>query len=73
MPLFEFSCRKCSHVFEELMTSAQLADSKLKCPACGSARVEKAFSSFATGVSGGPSSGPVGGCPGGGCGSGGFT
>ncbi|MCB1184795.1 zinc ribbon domain-containing protein [bacterium] len=67
MPLYEFACRKCGHRFEELMTAAELAEKKLKCPACGSPRTERELSGFATGSSGG-------GFPaGGGCGQGGFT
>lgn len=69
MPLYEFACRKCGHQFEELLTSAEVCQGKTKCPACGSARVEREFSAFATNsaVGTGPSSG------GGGCGNSGFT
>ena len=64
MPLYEFTCRKCGHVFEELLSASESDDKNLKCPACNSARVEKGFSSFATGGAGGAGSG---------CGTGGFT
>ena len=67
MPLFEFTCRKCGHVFEELMTSAELESGPPRCPACKSKRVEKGFAAFATG------SAATSGTAGGGCGSGGFT
>jgi putative FmdB family regulatory protein len=70
MPLFEFSCRKCGHVFEELMSASELDKGGLKCPACNSKRVERALSAFATGNS---SEGSGGFSPSGGCGSGGFT
>ena len=69
MPLYEFTCRKCGHAFEELLTLAEADGGDVKCPACGSKRVEKGFSAFATG--GGGSGGFAGG--GGSCGSGGFT
>lgn len=69
MPLFEFTCKKCGHSFEELVTLSELNDGKLKCPACHSKRIERGFSAFATG--GGTGGGLAGG--GGGCGSGGFT
>jgi len=69
MPLFEFTCKKCGHSFEELVTLSELNDGKLKCPACQSQRIERGFSAFATGGSTG--GGLTGG--GGGCGSGGFT
>lgn len=68
MPLYEFTCRKCGHNFEELYSLAEVAAGAVHCPACKSKRVEKGFSAFATG---GDSSG--GGFSGGGCGSGGFT
>jgi putative FmdB family regulatory protein len=68
MPLYEFTCRKCGHVFEELLSAAELEQGKPKCPACRSARVEKGFSAFATGGAGGGGA-AVGGCGGGG----GFT
>ena len=71
MPLFEFSCQKCGHVFEELLSLGEVEAGQLKCPACNSKRVERGLSSFATGVASG-SSGPVG-PVGGGCGQGGFT
>jgi putative FmdB family regulatory protein len=67
MPLYEFTCRKCSHQFEELLSLAEMKDSKVKCPACGSPRIDKGFSSFATAATG-----PAGGGAGG-CGQGGFT
>ena len=70
MPLFEFSCKKCGHVFEELLSKTELENLKLKCPACASKRVERGFSAFATGNSG-TTAGGFGST--GGCGSGGFT
>ena len=68
MPLYEFTCRKCGHSFEELLSLSEAAAGKVACPACRSKAVEKGFSSFAT-SSGGGSSAPAGG----GCGRGGFT
>jgi putative FmdB family regulatory protein len=74
MPLFEFTCRKCNHTFEELMSQADLSAGDLQCPECGSTRVERGFSSFATASASGVSAGlPCGAPAGGGCGSGGFT
>ena len=70
MPLYEFSCKKCGHAFEELLMASELGTTaKLKCPACGSARTERGISSFASQSGGFSSSG----FSGGGCGSGGFT
>jgi len=41
MPMYEFRCRKCGATFEELV---KRADEEVKCPKCGSARLEKLFS-----------------------------
>ncbi len=72
MPLFEFTCQKCGHHFEELISLTELENGQLLCPACQSKRLERGLSAFATG------SGSTGACglAGGGCsggGGGGFT
>ncbi len=71
MPLYEFTCKKCGHNFEELMTLTEMNDGQTKCPACSSKRLERGFSAFATG--GSSLTGGFAGGGGGGCGSGGFT
>ncbi|HKT89654.1 MAG TPA: zinc ribbon domain-containing protein [Candidatus Sulfotelmatobacter sp.] len=48
MPLYEYQCRKCGHVFEKLRRIAD-ADSHLECPKCASDEVERQFSTFASG------------------------
>lgn len=48
MPLYEYQCRKCGHIFEKLRRIAE-ADSKLECPKCNSEEVERQFSTFAAG------------------------
>ena len=54
MPLFEFRCEKCQNEFEELLFRRD-EESGVSCPSCGSERVEKLVSSFATkGQSEGP-------------------
>lgn len=68
MPLFEFTCKRCGKVFEELLSLAELEAGDLECPGCGSAEVTRDLSTFAT--SGGDGGG---GCRGGACGSGGFS
>lgn len=70
MPIFEFSCQKCGHTFEELLPSATFKAETVKCPACRSRQVKRGFSTFAQ--SGGGST-PASGRGGGGCGGGGFT
>ncbi len=68
--MYEFSCKKCGHQFEDLVSLAEVEAGKVKCPACGSKKIERGFSTFATSGGGGSSSG---GFSTGGCGSGGFT
>ena len=56
MPLYEFSCAKCGEQFEELVLSHQPeAIAEVTCPACGSRKVKKKVSTFASGVTGGSS------------------
>lgn len=45
MPLFEFRCTRCSHVFEELVQG----DQRVSCPDCGAPAPEKLLSAFAVG------------------------
>lgn len=48
MPLYEYRCRKCGKAFE-MLRRLKDADSDLECPKCGSAEVERQFSTFAAG------------------------
>ncbi len=49
MPLYEFHCQKCGSDSELLVRSSDW-QGQAKCPACGSARLEKKFSTFAASV-----------------------
>jgi putative FmdB family regulatory protein len=40
MPLYEYECQKCDHVFEELV----FGDDPARCPKCQSAKLEKLLS-----------------------------
>ncbi len=60
MPLFEFECQDCGHVFEVILQKVTPATTPA-CPKCGKKRVERIWSPFAA-----PNVG------GGGCGSGSF-
>lgn len=72
MPIFEFVCRDCDQQFEELMSFVQMEAGEAHCPECGSKKVDRSLSAFATGNSSGGGSTPP--CGGGGCGGGGaFT
>jgi len=55
MPLFEFVCSQCSQPFEELLRS-YTAIEEVVCPNCGSPRVKKKLSTFASKIAGGRSS-----------------
>jgi putative FmdB family regulatory protein len=43
MPLFEYRCARCEHVFETLVTG----DERPLCPRCQGADLEKLLSTFA--------------------------
>lgn len=67
MPIYEYSCSECDRAFEELIIRRSDA-SEVKCPKCGSRRVERLMSRPAAarigggggGFSAAPSCGPVG-------------
>jgi putative FmdB family regulatory protein len=40
MPLYEFSCKKCDHTFEQLVFDGEAVE----CPECKSSRLERLFS-----------------------------
>ena len=65
MPLFEFVCTACQGDFEELVRSASATD-EVNCPKCGSPKVQKKISTFASKINGGSSfafsSAPVSSC-----------
>jgi len=46
MPIFEYACSKCGHVFEKLVLTRH--QEPPPCPQCGWKRVEQKFSTFAT-------------------------
>lgn len=49
MPIFEYKCKKCNKVFEELILSS--SDNVITCPKCGSKDLIKLFSDFSSNVS----------------------
>ncbi len=69
MPIYEYHCKKCGHVFEALQRSNE-DGSKLRCPVCDEPAPEKLFSSFA---STGTSSNTSFASSSSGCGGGGFS
>ena len=48
MPIFEFRCNKCNHVFEEFVFSSNVDTSQLECPQCGENNVQKLMSAFSS-------------------------
>ncbi|MFO7821830.1 MAG: zinc ribbon domain-containing protein [Lentisphaeria bacterium] len=72
MPIYEYKCEECGHLFERLAKNSE--DHPGKCPKCGRPKPVKQFSSFAPAMGGGggneacPSAGA---CPTGDCCSGG--
>jgi putative FmdB family regulatory protein len=50
MPIYEYSCAACGHVFEKLIRNP--AEIPNTCPACGKEPLKKLFSSFAAQVAG---------------------
>ncbi len=46
MPIYEYKCHSCEHVFEELVPLGTSGDS-LKCPACGNVGARRLVSAFA--------------------------
>ncbi|MBI2953747.1 MAG: zinc ribbon domain-containing protein [Chloroflexi bacterium] len=47
MPLYEFSCSRCSHKFE-LLRSFGSADDAATCPCCGAGEARRLISTFAS-------------------------
>jgi len=71
MPMFEFRCRKCNHIFEEFVFSSNKSTEDLKCPNCRTENPEKLMSAFSS--AGGGLQGSSSYSSGSSCGSGGFT
>jgi putative FmdB family regulatory protein len=52
MPIFEFECSACRDSFDELVRHPE-ALKDVVCPACGSKKVKKKLSTFASNIKGG--------------------
>jgi putative FmdB family regulatory protein len=59
MPLYEYVCYSCGNSFEMLRRMSD-DDHELRCPECGSDKIERALSAFSTGRCGRPASGGFG-------------
>ncbi len=60
MPIYEYRCQDCRQLFQKLQSMSAGKDG-VACPSCGSRRVERQLSVFASG-SQGSSAAPSGGC-----------
>lgn len=65
MPIYEFHCDKCGRDSEILVRSADWSGTK--CPHCGSSKLDKKFSTFASGGGNDGGACETGGSRGGGC------
>ena len=66
MPVYEYRCPDCTHLFEKLV-SFSAAARDVTCPTCG-AQASKLLSTFAAiGVASGSAAGATAGSAGGGC------
>ena len=45
MPVYEFACRDCQKTFESVRPMSESSSANVTCPHCGSARVERIWSS----------------------------
>jgi putative FmdB family regulatory protein len=52
MPIYEFRCNDCGHVFEELVLRASDQED-LACPRCSARRAERVLSACSVGAGGG--------------------
>ena len=66
MPIYEFKCKKCGHIFDEFVFSSASTSENIVCPACGEKNVDKLMSAFSASGNSTVASGPSS------CGSSGF-
>jgi putative FmdB family regulatory protein len=48
MPIYEFKCKKCEHIFEELVFSSGAGSEDVICPVCGEKNADKLMSAFSS-------------------------
>jgi putative FmdB family regulatory protein len=59
MPIYEFRCLRCGHIFELLKLKKGDEEVKMECPKCGHKKVERALSRIGVIRSGSRSGGPT--------------
>mgnify|MGYP001403296052 FL=1 len=50
MPMYDYKCRSCSELFEELVLSSSVSDEEITCPNCGKNKAVKQLSAPAVAV-----------------------
>lgn len=50
MPMFDYRCGKCGHLFEELVISSTAPDETIQCPECGGYQSQRLLSAPAVSV-----------------------
>jgi putative FmdB family regulatory protein len=58
MPIFEFKCKNCGHIFEEFVFSSNPDAGSIICPECSTKNTEKLMSAFSSAGSASVSSAP---------------
>lgn len=48
MPIYEFKCKNCQHVFEEFVFSSSVEVESIVCPVCGEKNADKLMSAFSS-------------------------
>ncbi len=61
MPIYEFTCPKCGHTFDELLPSSRSGDS-VPCPSCKAKGAKRNITSFASTSGSKPAPSGGGGC-----------
>ena len=46
MPHYEYFCHACKKHFEKILTLAEHEEGSLKCPYCGSKKIEQSYAAF---------------------------
>ncbi len=44
MPVYEYTCRECKKTFEQVRPITEAPPKRIKCPKCGSTKVERVWS-----------------------------
>lgn len=62
MPIYEYRCKNCNHVFEEFVFSSLTSNEDIICPKCNTNNAEKMMSAFSSSAAEGVSYGGSSSC-----------